>query len=45
MHFMTTTEEFLYKLLQKLSNTDHNHEVPSYQQLVTGHIHMVPLPN
>jgi len=32
---MTTTDESLYKLLQKFGNTYHIHEVPSYQQLVT----------
>jgi len=32
---MTTTEESLHKLLQKLSNTDHINEMPSYHQSVT----------
>ena len=39
-HFKTTTDESLNKLLQKLGNTDHIHDVPSHQQLVTQAIPM-----
>jgi hypothetical protein len=32
---MTTADESLYKLLQKLHNTDYIHAVPSHKQLAT----------